>query len=140
MKKLLSLVLAVVLIMSLAVPAFAAQADDVASVTGCTHSGTPKTEEQLTYIYKDNTCHNKYRTYVYYCRSCGVFLGNSNATLIDTPAHTHDAGAGTYVSSTHVGDYSVHYYTYKGPCNICDHSYTWPVDAPCQKSNCVDPY
>ena len=137
MKKILILFLVVVTIMAITVPAFAVETADAAPAASCTHSGTPTSEMQLTYVYKNNSVHNKYRTYVYYCRSCGVCLGSSDATLLGSYEHEH--GAGTYVSSTHVGDYTGHFYTYKGPCTICDHLYTWDVPSLCKAHYCVDP-
>lgn len=137
MKKILTLVLAVVMIMAMAVPTFAAETGNVEPAATCTHSGARRTETQITYISNNDSTHNKYRTYVYYCGSCGAYLGNSGATLLDSYTHTY--GAKTYVSSSHVGNYTGHYYVYGKTCTLCEHYFTWKEDAACTAHYCVDP-
>lgn len=137
MKKIFILFLVVVTIMAITVPAFAVETADAAPAASCTHSGTPTSEMQLTYVYKNNSVHNKYRTYVYYCRSCGVCLGSSNATLVGSYDHTFEPDR--YIESYHLGDYTGHYYIYGRTCRFCEYTYTWRVNAACTKSHCVDP-
>ena len=137
MEKILSLALVVVMILAMTVSVFAAEVADVTPTASCTHSGGRRTETQVTYIYNNNSTHNKYRTYVYYCASCGAYLSNSGATLLGSEAHTH--GTGTWYGSSHAGDYTSHYYKYRGSCTICAHSITWTVKAACQANYCIDP-
>lgn len=138
MKKILSLVLAVIMIMAMCIPAFAAEGNGTTTAAECSHSSGVRPEAQITYILVDNTYHNKWRAYLYYCNACGEPLYASNsATLLGKEEHTR--GTGTYVSSTHTGDYSTHYYTMKGKCTICEGSITWKVATRCTKSSCFDP-
>ncbi len=137
MKKILTLVLAVVMIMAIAVPAFAVGTANAEPAASCTHSGTPRTETQIAYICRNGAVHDKYRTYVYYCRSCGVCLGNSGAERLGS--YDHAFGAERYVESYHLGDYTGHYYIYAKTCGLCDYTVTRRVNAVCTAHYCVDP-
>lgn len=72
MKKILSLVLAVVMIMAMTIPAFAATADEVAPCAVCTGSHTPGTFQSYgtDYAYGGTTKCNYVRIAFYECSVC----------------------------------------------------------------------
>ncbi len=138
MKRVISLVLAVILVMATAIPAFAVETDKADPAASCDHSGTPREEKQVTYIYSDNSGHLKRLIVVKYCSSCNDFLGYSAPEILGIYAHEHDTG--TYVGSTHEGYYTSHSYTYGGICTNCMEYFTWHVQSMCKRNYCVDPY
>ena len=146
MRKILALTLTLVLLLVMAAPAMAigdemivhvAHLEDDAGVqAACTHAQTIS-QVQTTYVLASTSKHNVYRTTVYYCYYCGVYLYSGPAQLIRTENHT--LLGWQYSSSTHTGEYFDHYYTYANFCDICGGTIYENRTAGCTATRCIDP-
>lgn len=98
MKKILSLVLAVVMIMAMAIPAFAATADEVAPYAVCTGAHTPGTFQSSSFDYvADGSDCNRVRISIYECSVCHRLYDDTKviATYTHDPKMTDSSCNGT---------------------------------------------
>lgn len=110
MKRILSLVLAVVMIMALAIPAFAATDDEVAPCISCNGNHTyDEAVVQTTYRYSRNAC-IKIVTRHYKCRYC-------TSAYTATPEETEIAHNYKLKSASCDGTTQTHVYR----CSQCKH-------------------
>ena len=146
MKKFVSLFLiAVLCIAMLPLQAFAAEdpvhseeCSHVEHSKGCSHSNGYYYQTQVTYGEYDGTYHYRIVIRNKYCSKCHQLL-SATVTSASLEKHTFDYPNWHYISSSHVGHYSTHYYTYGRACLICNASYTKPENAGCRPNNCIDP-
>lgn len=103
---------------------------------GCSHNSGYYTKDQVTYVDYNSNYHRRYVTRLTYCKKCNALLG---ARVLSQTYGSHSFGVGYYVNSTHIGDYSGHYYTYRHKCQICNGTYTYFVKAACTPHVCIDP-
>lgn len=119
MKKILSLVLVVVMIMAMSIPAFAATTDDVAPCIACNGNHTyDEAVVQTTYEYSRNGC-VKVVTRHYKCRYCtSAYTAPPEETTLPHNYNLYDA--------TCDGTTQTHYYK----CSRCKHIDTESVRCP----------
>lgn len=101
MKKILSLVLAVVMIMAMTVPAFAATENEITPCAACTGSHTPGTFQSYDYDYRygnATTC-NKVKIAFYECSVCHKIFEYS-VTVIAVDNHTPEKTSATCDGTT----------------------------------------
>lgn len=124
MKKILSLVLAVVMIMAMAIPAFAAIEDEVAPcAAGCVNH-TPGTLLNTSVSHYSNGANNNTKNcvtktiYYYECSVCHL-----KYSVTDTEKDYHTGGE---ISATCNG----YKQTVQARCTVCKSSYTKTVNCP----------
>lgn len=109
MKKILSLVLAVVMIMAMTIPAFAAANDDVAPCALCNGNHSYNlVNQEVTYSYSRNGC-IKTTTKYYKCTYCTDNYSTSSKTTIP---HEYIIKEATCNGTTQ---------THKYKCSFCKH-------------------
>ena len=102
----------------------------------CPHSNGYYYQTQVTYGEYDGTYHYRIVIRNKYCSDCHQLL---STTVTSASLETHSFSNWHYISSSHIGNYSNHYYTYGSTCLICNASSTKHVSAPCRPNNCIDP-
>lgn len=101
MKKILSLVLAVIMIMAMAIPAFAATEEEISPCAVCNGNHTyEKASNRVTYECVDGECKKTTVTY-YKCVFCSDSYSSAPVTV--TVAHSYKRDGNKYIC-IHCGD------------------------------------
>jgi hypothetical protein len=128
-KRILSIVLALMLVWSLSVPAFAADQESRAS---CSHTST-QTTVTTSYAKYSATLHSYTTTTTLKCKSCGTVI--STTTKTGAKSHTF---VKTYQNSVHTGAPKTHYARYTNECQACHYTTETTDLLGCTSSGCVN--
>ncbi len=134
-RALASLMLALLLVASAILPAFAGEN----SVTSCNHTNRAYIGQVTWSQYYNQSYHKVYTGEKFECNDCGTVFVVTNYALTQTAAHSY--GALQYIRSDHSSSNPAnHYYVKQRICPVCHGAYeTHTYSTGCTSSGCVDP-
>ncbi|MDE7225061.1 MAG: hypothetical protein K2O34_14950 [Acetatifactor sp.] len=138
MKKILSIVAAMALALSMAaVSVYAEEADEASAQADCLHtSGTVVEKQNWSKEYVNDELHNLTMMEYHYCRDCRMYLYPIGPYVYRTEGHDFDPGRYT---SNHSGNYTEHYYTYSKTCKVCKGEVKRMGKTGCTAKRCIEP-
>lgn len=141
MKKILSIVAAMVLALSMAAVSVYAQEADEASVAqiNCSHSYGTVTDTVVRQVFEPvNDSKHGYSAIDYTrCSICNTLLDISDRYYVNVT--DHNFGPETYCGSNHSGNYTEHYYTYRKACQACNRAVERRGLTGCTAKRCIEP-
>lgn len=139
MKKILSVVAALVLTLSMAAASVsAAETSESSAQLYCSHSSGTVTDTIIhqEYAYIDNASHGYVAIDYVKCKTCLEIL-DMRRYYVNRAGHK--TGKETYCGSNHSGNYTEHYYTYRSVCEICNGTVERTGKTGCTAKHCIEP-